>query len=144
VKFTVQFMKYVIVAALSAASDWLVFILIMAIIGRPLPAYGSARIVGAIVSFFVNKHWSFQSPDHRRTAIEGGRFLVLFAASYSLALALFSALTMGGLNPYWSKLVADTTCFFVNFVIMRYWVYRDGEKVVLPMDGDGKPSRVAS
>ena len=143
-KVTVQFLKYVTVAALSAASDWLVFIVIMATVGRPLPAYGSARIVGAIVSFFVNKHWSFQSPDHRRTVVEGSRFILLFAASYSLALTMFFVFTRGGFNPYWSKLVADTICFFVNFLMMRHWVYRDAKIELAALDDSVKASRVAS
>jgi putative flippase GtrA len=134
VKLTVQFTKYVTVAGLSAAVDWLVFIGVMAMFGRPLAAYGTARIFGALVSFFLNKHWSFESSDRRQTFIEGRRFLLLFAASYSLAVVLFSLLTKGGFNPYWSKLLADTVCFFFNFLMMRHWVYRGADKVGLALD----------
>jgi putative flippase GtrA len=143
VKLTAQFIKYVTVAVLSAASDWVVFIAVMAWLGQPLPAYGTARVVGAVVSFFVNKHWSFESPDSGRTFIEGGRFLLLFAASYTLALTLFSVFTFGGLNPYWSKLLADTICFFVNFLMMRQWVYRHAENVDLDISAREKAGRAA-
>lgn len=48
---SVQFVKYVVVAGVSAASDWLVFITMMMLFGQPIVAYGTARIIGAIVSF---------------------------------------------------------------------------------------------
>jgi hypothetical protein len=56
--------------------------------------------------------------------IEAWRFLVLFIASYTLALSLFSAFTLWGARPYLAKVVTDTACFFFNFLVMRVWVYR--------------------
>ena len=119
-----QFAKYVAVALLSAASDWVVFAALFAAFGLPIMAQAISRIVGAIVSFGINKYWSFESPQHKRLPAEAWRFLLLFAASYALALSLFSALTFAGLSPYVAKLVSDTACFFFNFLIMRVWVYR--------------------
>jgi GtrA-like protein len=85
------------------------------------------EVAGAIVSFGVNKYWSFQSPQHKRALSEAWRFLVLLLASYALSLTLFSALTWSGIVPYLAKLATDTICFFFNFLVMRWWVYRRGE-----------------
>jgi putative flippase GtrA len=114
----------VTVALLSAASDWAVFAALFAVFAAPIMAQAISRIVGAVVSFAINKYWSFQSPQHKRALTEAWRFLVLFAASYALALSLFSAFTFAGMSPYLAKLITDTTCFFFNFLIMRVWVYR--------------------
>ena len=119
-----QFAKYVAVALLSAASDWVVFAALFAAFGSPIMAQAISRIVGAIVSFGINKYWSFQSPQRKQLPAEAWRFLVLFIASYALSLSLFSALTFAGLSPYLAKLISDTACFFFNFLIMRVWVYR--------------------
>ena len=119
-----QFVKYATVALLSAASDWVVFTALFAAFGWPIIAQGTSRIVGGVVSFAVNKYWSFESRRHERTLIEARRFLVLFVISYVVSLSLFSALTYGGVWPYWAKLITDTSCFFFNFVMMRFWVYR--------------------
>ena len=119
-----QFAKYVAVALLSAASDWVVFAALFAAFGLPIMAQAISRIFGAIVSFGINKYWSFQSQQHKQVLAEAWRFLVLFAASYALALSLFSALTFAGLSPYLAKLISDTACFFFNFLVMRVWVYR--------------------
>ena len=119
-----QFAKYVAVALLSAASDWVVFATLLFTFGSPIMAQAISRIAGAVVSFGVNKYWSFQSPQHARVLIEAWRFLVLFIASYTLALSLFSAFTLWGVRPYLAKVVTDTACFFFNFLVMRVWVYR--------------------
>jgi len=124
VKITRQFVRYVIVAALATASDWAVFTALLALFGVPIAAQGTSRIIGGLVSFTVNKYWSFQSPDADRVLLEARRFVTLFAISYLVSLSLFSSLTLFGLSPYWAKLVADTVCFFFNFVMMRAWVYR--------------------
>ena len=131
---TTQFMKYATVALLSAASDWVVFTALFAAFGWPVMAQGTSRIVGGVVSFAVNKYWSFESRRHERTLIEARRFLVLFVISYVVSLSLFSALTYGGVWPYWAKLITDTSCFFFNFVMMRFWVYRPQEPAPLAVD----------
>jgi putative flippase GtrA len=127
VRIATQFVKYVLVAALSAASDWVVFAALFATFGSALAAQATSRIFGAMVSFGVNKYWSFQSPRHQQALIEGPRFFALFVASYTLSLILFSTLTLAGLGPYLAKLTTDTTCFFFNFLVMRFWVYRPRE-----------------
>jgi putative flippase GtrA len=124
VKITVQFLKYVSVSGLSAASDWVVFAVMLAVFGSPLAAQGTSRIFGGVVSFAINKYWSFQSRQHDQALIEAWRFLLLFIASYALSLSLFSIMTWCGLGPYLAKLTTDSTCFFFNFLVMRFWVYR--------------------
>ena len=122
-KIATQFAKYVIVALLSAASDWVVFATLFAAFGWTIMAQATSRIVGGLVSFGINKYWSFQSYQHRQTLYEAWRFAVLFIVSYGLSLSLFSGLTYFGIGPYWAKLITDTSCFLFNFLMMRFWVY---------------------
>ena len=121
---TIQFSKYVTVALLSAASDWLVFSTLLAIFGWVIMAQATSRIVGGLVSFGMNKYWSFQSYQHTRVLRQASRFVLLFIGSYCLSLTLFSALTYLNMRPYWAKLITDMSCFFFNFIAMRFWVYR--------------------
>jgi putative flippase GtrA len=124
VRTATQFAKYVAVAMLSAASDWVVFAALFAAFGSPITAQAISRIAGAMVSFSVNKYWSFQSAQHALVLVEARRFLLLFVASYALSLSLVATLGLAGLSPYVAKLISDTTCFFFNFLVMRLWVYR--------------------
>jgi hypothetical protein len=103
VNITSQFLKYLTVAMLSAGSDWVVFVGLLAASGLPIM--------------------------RERTLIEARRFLVLFLISYVLSLSLFSALTFIRVSPYWAKLITDTCCFFFNFLMMRLWVYRPPQPV---------------
>src|SRR5262249_40994591 len=50
VKITIQFLKYVTVAALAATSDWVVFTILLSTLGVPIAAQASSRIVGGCVS----------------------------------------------------------------------------------------------
>jgi putative flippase GtrA len=119
-----QFVKYAAVAMLSAGSDWVVFTAVFTAFGWPILAQATSRVVGGAVSFAANKYWSFESRRREHLLSEARRFVVLFAVSYILSLSLFSALTYGGVWPYWAKLLTDTSCFFFNFAMMRFWVYR--------------------
>jgi putative flippase GtrA len=131
VNIATQFAKYVTVALLSAASDWMVFATLFAAFGWTIMAQATSRIVGGLVSFGINKYWSFQSYRHKQALHEAWRFIVLFIASYSLSLSLFSALTFFDVGPYWAKLITDTSCFLFNFLVMRFWVYQP-EKLLPP------------
>jgi putative flippase GtrA len=124
VNFATQFVKYVTVAFLSAASDWAVFAALFAAFGWTILAQATSRIVGGLVSFSINKYWSFQSYQHKQALHEAWRFAMLFIVSYGLSLSLFSGLTYLGAGPYWAKLTTDTSCFVFNFLVMRFWVYR--------------------
>jgi putative flippase GtrA len=124
VNIATQFAKYLTVALLSAASDWVVFATLFAAFGWTIMAQATSRIMGGLVSFGVNKYWSFQSYQHKRALNEAWRFALLFVASYGISLSLFSALTFLDVGPYWAKLITDTACFLFNFLMMRFWVYR--------------------
>ncbi|WP_158240621.1 GtrA family protein [Telmatospirillum siberiense] len=120
-----KFLRYSWVALMSAGSDWLVFSALVSLVGLAhLPALMTARVIGGLVSFLVNRHWTWSTK--RRTAVtrEGRRFLVLYAGSYALAVGLFSLLVDGlGIGPYPGKLATDICCFLMNFLVMNAYVF---------------------
>jgi len=73
VNIATQFVKYVTVAVLSAASDWAVFATLFAAFGWTIQAQAISRIVGGLVSFGTNKYWSFQSYEHKQVLHEAWR-----------------------------------------------------------------------
>jgi putative flippase GtrA len=141
---TIQFLRYVSVAGVSAASDWLVFTVLFAAFGSPIAAQATSRIVGGLVSFTINKYWSFRSGSSKQTWREARRFLMLFAASYVISISMLSVLTMALVYPYLAKLMTDTACFLFNFLVMRVWVYppRGTTKLARPtLDAPLPPAR---
>ena len=119
-----QFGKYVSVAIGSALIDWAFFGALTVFGTYHLYAQMVSRVSGGVFSFVVNKVWSFGVPEIDRTVIEGRRFLLLYLASYLLALSLLYLFAdLLGLWTYVAKLFADFICFVFNFVIMRLYVY---------------------
>lgn len=57
-KIAGQFARYVAVALLSAASDWVVFAALFTAFGSAIMAQAISRIAGAVGSFGINKYWS--------------------------------------------------------------------------------------
>jgi putative flippase GtrA len=122
-----QFSKYGGVAAGSAITDYAVFSAFLFLGAGILPAQMIARIAGGIFSFVLNKYWSFDTRSRKTLVIEGRRFLVLYAFSYVLALGILYTLTEHmDLGAYPAKIIADTSCFMVNFVFMRRYVFGGG------------------
>lgn len=120
-----RFLRYSWVALMSAGSDWLVFAVLVSLIGMAhLEGLMVARVVGGAVSFLANRYWTWGA--HRRVALtqQGRRFLVLYGFSYGLAVTLFSLLVDGlGMAPYPGKLATDGTCFLINFALMNVYVF---------------------
>ncbi|TAN60145.1 MAG: GtrA family protein [Magnetospirillum sp.] len=120
-----RFAQYCSVAALSAGSDWAVFAALVSLMGQGhLYSLMAARLVGGGVSFILNRSWTWGANSTPHLTTQGRRFLLLYAASYALSVAVFSALsTTTVLSPYFNKLITDATCFVVNFLAMHGYVF---------------------
>ena len=122
-----QFSKYGGVAAGSAIADYAVFSALLFLGAGILPAQMFARVAGGIFSFTLNKYWSFGTRSRKTLIIEGRRFIGLYTFSYFLALGILYTLTEYlYLGAYPAKIIADTFCFMVNFVVMRRYVFGGG------------------
>jgi putative flippase GtrA len=125
-----RFARYGSVALLAAGGDWLLFVLLASVVGiAPLASLMAARFAGGLLSFLSNRYWTWGA--NRRIAVtrQGRRFLLLYAFSYALSVALFRLSTeVLLLPPYPSKLAVDLCCFVINYVAMNSYVFhaRDG------------------
>jgi putative flippase GtrA/SAM-dependent methyltransferase len=113
------------VALLSAAGDWLVFVLLASVIGlSPLASLMAARVAGGALSFVSNRNWTWGANRQIALTQQGRRFLLLYAFSYALSVALFRLLTeLLSVPSYPSKLATDLSCFVVNYLVMNSYVF---------------------
>ena len=119
-----DFVLYNLVAAGSAAVDWVVFLALGALGAGHLPGQVGARMAGGLFSFFANKR-SMEREPGGRVLVQGRRFLLLYVVSLALSVGLlYVQVDLLGRPLYWAKLVADGTCFLVNFAVMRGYVFR--------------------
>lgn len=120
-----RFGKFISVAVLAAASDWVLFSILVSLLGMPeLGSLMAARVLGGVVSFLSNRHWTWESNRHIALTQQGRRFLALYALSYAVSVGLFSALNEGlGIPAYPAKLITDSLCFGINFLVMQAYVF---------------------
>ena len=68
---------------------------------------------------------SLETGPKGRVLVQSRRFLLLYAFSLGLSVGLlFVQVDLLGRSLYGAKVVADGTCFLVNFVVMRGYVFR--------------------
>ena len=120
------FTKYCSVATGAMLTDWVVFLILNVLGVKYIYAQMVARIAGGLFSFAVNRGWSFEAWQDGHLTRHGRRFLLLYAFSYVLSISLLYLLVeQVGMVKYVAKLVADGTCFLLNFVVMRTYVFKD-------------------
>lgn len=124
-KATLRFSRYFSVALLAAGGDWLLFVLLASVIGlAALTSLMAARVAGGLLSFLGNRYWTWGANRQIALTQQGRRFLLLYALSYALSVALFRLSTeVLLLPPYPSKLAADLGCFAINFAVMNSYVF---------------------
>jgi len=124
VRLARDFALYNLVAAGSAAADWTFFLALQAMGAGHLASQVGARVAGGVFSFVLNKR-SLETGPKGRVLVQSRRFLLLYAFSLGLSVGLlFVQVDLLGRSLYGAKVVADGTCFLVNFVVMRGYVFR--------------------
>ena len=126
-----QIPRYSATAIASAVFDWLVFASLVFIKFNFIFARMISRVFGGTLAFFMNHSWSFQNIEGHHISIQGRRFLLLYAFSYSLSIFLLYFFTEWlHLQGFLSKVIADTLCFVVNFLLMRFYVFATNKGVL--------------
>jgi putative flippase GtrA len=118
------FIRYNCTAIISSLSDWISFWILHQFGFFFVYSQMIARLIGGLTSFTINKYWSFKSLENKHFFLEGRRFALLFIFSYSLSNScLYFLVESLQFQLFWSKLFADGICYFVNFFIMKSYVY---------------------
>ena len=125
-KILIQLSKYGGVAVGSAATDYAIFSSLYFLFNAPLPAQMAARIGGGIFSFALNKYWIFQSKSKYTILKEWRRFLILYAFSYAMSISIMYVLmSYFSVSAYPAKITADISCFILNFIVMKLYVFSE-------------------
>jgi putative flippase GtrA len=127
--------KYVSVALLSAGSDWLLFSIMISLLGAPhVLSLIVSRICGGVVSFLSNRYWTWGGNRKIALTQQGRRFLMLCGASYAFSIAQFYLLhTTVGLSAYSAKLATDCSCFILNYLVMNVYVFHHSGSPAVPL-----------
>jgi len=122
-----QLSKYGGISVGSALTDYAVFSALFFMGSDVMTAQMVARLSGGAFSFILNKYWCFDASSRAMIIQEGRRFVLLYTFSYILALTVLFILNEKLEVPvYLAKIAADVSCFVVNFIVMRSYVFSAG------------------
>ena len=117
--------RYGGVAIVTSIADWIAYSLLLFFGIEYFYCQMFSRIIGGIVSFALNRSWTFKMSSGK-VSIQGRRFMLLYRISYGLSIfILISFVEKVQFGEYMSKLLADTTIFVFNFIVMKIYVFKD-------------------
>lgn len=124
---TRQGISFLLVGCLLILADWLTFVAMTAAGLSAAPANVLARVVGALLGFWLNGWVTFGDPGSPR---HGPRRFIRFAALWGI-LTVLSTLLITLLANYLSlrvawlaKPIVEACMAILSFVASRQWVYR--------------------
>lgn len=110
--------RFVIVGAGSVLSQYLVYWLLMKIVGLP---YNFSYVVGFIVcvvlNFFGSSIFTFKV---KPTMARATKYLFGHGVNFVVQMVVFNLANMCGVDPRLSPLIAFTVAFPINFVLIRF------------------------
>lgn len=86
-------------------------------------AKGMSFLTGSLVSFTANKYWTFKK--HEKSVVEVVKFYSLYLFSLGTNVTLNSLVLDYNVNlVYIAFLVATGASVVINFIGLKYWVYK--------------------
>lgn len=127
-KFNNQIFKFLFVGGLAFFIEFCVFIILIKLFPNILFIYNIAQtfsmIFGALVSFFLNKLWSFKS--EKNTFLQGIKYTIVFISNLFITNVLLNLFHYSFLinNLFLIKIILVCLTTTWNFFLYKYFVYR--------------------
>lgn len=121
----VQFVKFGLVGVSNTIITALVIWLLLKVLGvSDLPANISGYIAGLINSFIWNRRWTFESKSKVKDTVF--KFILTFVISYLLQLGvLYVLLHYLPVDAYWCHLLAMVVYTLVNFILNKFYTFKN-------------------
>ncbi len=129
-----SFLKYVITGGLAFVSEYSSFLLLFKVLQLHLYLAASVSfIVGLIISFVLNRMWSFRSEEFTRSQRQqAGLYLSLAAINLGLTnLFIFAAVNLGILEEI-AKVIAMALVVAWNFLIFKFVIFKNEDGTAAP------------
>lgn len=127
-------LSFVSIASVSSFLVDIILFIFLNFIGLGfLVSQSIARLTGGVVSFYINRNFSFWSTSNKIYS-QAGRFILLYVTSYCLSLFLLRYIHLQmNISLLYAKLFSDLCCFVFNFFIMKLYVYSDSNSLLLKL-----------
>ena len=120
-----HFVRFCLVGVVNTAINYGVYLLLMVGLGVPYLIAGPIGFLsGGITGFFFNRDWTF------RSTISTGHGMSRYLAAQLISLASHWAAQwfageIVGVPKAWTQLVGIIVSMFVNFLLLRFYVFND-------------------
>lgn len=123
-----QLIRYAFVGVLNTGLGYAVIFLCMGVFDwSPVSSNVAGYAVGFVVSFLLNRTFTFRSTGRARGELK--RFLLIFALAYLANLGVLVLLVhAAGLAAGWAQVIAGIVYFALSFVLSKYYVFVDGSE----------------
>ncbi|MDA8100692.1 MAG: GtrA family protein [Nitrospiraceae bacterium] len=121
-RLTKEIKRFLVVGSLAVGTDWGTYYLLLNVTSHS-PAKAVSFVCGTVVSYFLNKHWTFE--QKRRSLAEAVRFAAVYATTLGanvLVNKLCLLLLPGAV--FFAVLAATGTSTVLNFIGMKWLVFR--------------------
>lgn len=118
--------KYVISGGVALAADVAVFAAARSAGAVISLANPSARLVGAVTAFLLNRQWTFRRDNPAGWHIEWTRYALLWLAATAISTLAISTLTraLPSASEAVIKFSVEAAIAATNYLISRAWVFR--------------------
>ncbi|GAA4337537.1 hypothetical protein GCM10023165_15620 [Variovorax defluvii] len=121
-----ELIRYAFVGVLNTGLGYAVIFLCMGVLDwSPVASNIAGYAVGFVVSFTLNRSFTFRSKGPARRELR--RFLLIFALAYLANLAvLVLCVHAMGLDGGWAQVIAGFGYFGLSFALSKYYVFAEG------------------
>jgi len=128
-----RFIAYGLTGCVNSAVDFLVYSLLLSLIGLPpWLSQAGGYIAGLTCSFIINSNVAFRDSTRKR-GVQLVLFLLVNGVSLAVSLAIVHLLTNHGLNAYIAKVCVLAVITLINYFGYKLIVFR-----VKPEEGEDK------
>ncbi len=122
-----SFFKNLIIAITSSIIDIVLFSIFNVNNFNAFTSSISARIISGIYNFTLNKVWAFEKKDSNKLFSESIKYLILFIVQMfitSTLVFIVDNIFKFKISIVIVKIIIDIIIFFVNFVLLKNWVFK--------------------
>ena len=121
-----QFPRFVLVGCTAGATDFILYSLLTLVFSvHPLVANAVSRPIGGLVSFTLNKYWTFARSNHAELPKQGARYALIWCCSFTGSQALVGLFhAVVGLGPLATKIAAESLIGILSFLAQKFWAFK--------------------
>ena len=120
-----QVVRFLVVGVISLAVDLGVLWLLHGVFGLWLPVAAAISFLSSFaVNFGLNQRWTFNATEGS-TPAQLARYTILVIANTLITSAAVTAISGTGVDYLVAKLMVVAVLTVTNFVLMRWWVFRE-------------------